>query len=225
MNKVLIIGSGSDIAQGIIPFFKQDQWAIDMWHREHRPKSTWWNLCLITIGSVAPVGKWWKVTGWMDGVDSNLIVPVTALRQAWENRAANATVIFFAGSNPNATMSGYSSYTAGKMGLLKAVEWMDDETPDAKILALGPGTVLTKIHKPTLKNKWDNPKLLAAMQAGKSTPMRKIYDAIHWCYKQPKEIVGGRNICVSDSDDWQAENELARMLQGNPARFKLRRVE
>lgn len=105
-----------------------------------------------------------------------------------------------AGSNPNMIMDGYSAYNVGKMGLLKAVEQLDHETPDAKFFALAPGIVLTKIHKPS--EGWNNPKLKDA----KSTPIAKIYQCLQWCIAQPKNAVGGRNICVSDDwGDWMAE--------------------
>jgi hypothetical protein len=79
--------------------------------------------------------------------------------------------------------------------------------------------VLTKIHEQS--KGWFNPKLRAAREAGKSTPIARIYECLKWCLEQPKEVIGGRNICVSDPWDgprWMEFVEDADL-------YKLRRVE
>ena len=126
-------------------------------------------------------------------------------------------------------MDGYSAYNTSKIALLKFVEQADHETKDAKFFALGPGTIVTKIHKATLDAKWPNPKLERAMldttvsgPVLKAMKIQKVYDCLKWCISQTKEVVGGRNICVSDR--WEREGTFKDRLR-DPDMFKLRRYE
>lgn len=203
---------------------EQDAWSVYEWHREiYQPTFPRWDLCIVALGKVAPVGLWHEQNPyqWEDCIHSNILLPIRLLRTMWPQHRENATVCFMAGSNPQMIMSGYSAYNISKMALLKAVEQLDFETPDAKLFALGPGIVLTKIHNATLNSKWDNPKLSQAMLEGKSTPIEKIYECLKWAIAQPKAVIGGRNLCVSDPWD----NELAARLGTHPNVYKLRRVE
>lgn len=226
----VILGAQSEIAQDIAKMLGRDGWRIEVWARgwplpEFRYSK--WDLCLVALGSVAPVGTWHGVPDaeWREGIESNLLKPISLLREIWPKHNENAVVCFLAGSNPNMVMAGYSAYNVGKMALLKAVEQLDFETPDARIFALGPGTVLTKIHRPTIEAKWPNPKLAKAFEdkPDKAKQLNAIYQMLLWCLTQPKSIIGGRNICVSDADRYGAS--LMPWLRGNPNAFKLRRVE
>lgn len=227
----ILLGGNSEIGLHLATFLKHDRWDVFRWQRGQmhyfrvKGEQPCWDLALIPIGTVAPVGLWHDVDDWGGGVNVNLIRPVTILNAFWESRAPGASVCFFAGANPNATMPGYSSYAAGKMGLLKACEWMDAETPNVKFFALAPGIVHTKIHKPTVAARWNNEKLQASYRENRQTPYQKIYDCLQWCVRQPKSVVGGRNICVSDSDDWANETALAKELEADTSLFKLRRQE
>jgi len=228
----IIIGANSDIAKGIMPMLERDGYELMTWKRgddedpdyDFCPEA--WDLFICCLGSVAPAKMWadGHITEVMNSVAANLTIPWFKLRDAWSNHAPNASVCFFAGSNPQMIMPGYSAYNTGKMALLKLVEQLDYETPGAKFFALGPGIVLTKIHKPSMT--WENPKLKAALESGKSTPIEDIYDALMWCVAQDKEVVGGRNICVSDLQGAKGWREaLAQRLRDNQDLFKLRRVE
>ena len=228
-KRALIIGSNSDIAKGIMPMLEDDGYELMTWCLEDDNDDDYqfaleaWDLFVCCLGSVAPVGLWHGALrpAWHDGLWANLELPFTLLSEAWPNHAPDASVCFFAGSNPQMIMPGYSAYNTGKMALLKLVEQLDFETPDAKFFALGPGIVQTKIHKAS--EGWDNPKLKAAIESGKSTPMEDIYDALMWCVAQDKAVVGGRNICVSDL---QGDRDgLAQRLRDDSWLFKLRRVE
>ena len=227
MKTAIILGSRSDIAEKMIPLMKD--WKIYPWYRTRTLPSQGWDLVICFVGQIRPVGLWHEVSDhdWEECVRSNVIAPVRLLRQIWKQRNPNASVCFFAGSNPNMIMPGYSAYNVGKMALLKAVEQLDAES-DARIFALGPGIVLTKIHQATLDAKWDNPKLEAAMKKGQSTTVSKIWDCIKWCISQPKDVIGGRNICVSDAwngSTYFGKHNLAEALKKRPEKFKLRRVE
>ena len=231
-KRALIIGSNSDIAKGLMPMLEADGYELQTYKRPESPYNFCqqvlgnapWDLLICTIGAIEPVGNWWEVDSddWSWSVHCNLEAPFSWVQSLWPNHAKGATVCFFAGSNPNMIMPGYSAYNVGKMALLKLVEQLDFETPDATFFALGPGIVLTKIHKASAG--WDNPKLRAAREAGKSTPIRDIYDCLMWCEGQSKEVIGGRNICVSDwknNDPWR----LMTVLEQRPDLYKLRRVE
>ena len=93
-----------------------------------------------------------------------------------------------------------------------------------KFFALAPGVVLTKIHQATRDAGIRNERLEQATRDG-GVPISRIYSCLRWCLRQPKKVVGGRNICVSDSEDWDSEDELQRMLESSPSMFKLRRQE
>ena len=220
----IIIGANSDIAKGIMPMLERDGYELVTWKRgEMRMHCPEWDLFVSFIGSVAPVGLWHslKHDDIFRGLNDNVSRAFELLHIFWPAHKPNASVCFFAGSNPQMIMPGYSAYNVGKMALLKLVEQLDFETPDAKFFALGPGIVQTKIHKAS--EGWDNPKLKAAIASGKSTPMESIYDALAWCVAQDKEVVGGRNICVSDLQG--DKDALAQRLRGDDWLFKLRRVE
>ena len=220
----LILGSKSDIFKEMLILMVDDGWSV---HDGIRFPKQPWDLCICFIGRVAPVGLWHDVSDeeWEKSIESNLIAPVRLLRSVWGQRKPGASVCFMAGSNPQMVMAGYSAYNAGKMALLKVCEQLDHESGDTKFFALGPGIVLTKIHNATLEAKWHNPKLEQAMKEGKSTDAKKIYSCLMWCITQPKSVIGGRNICVSDSEDWNNESKLQVKLERDEWLFKLRRVE
>lgn len=222
----IILGSKSDIAKQLQPMLESDGWTVEGWARGEWPAVGYnrWRLMLIALGRVAPVGPWWgqKDADWEEAIESNVLLPIRLLRWLWPLHEPGASVCFMAGANPNRPMENYSAYSVGKMALLKACEHLDLETPDCKFFALAPGVVLTKIHQATVEAGVHNARLEQARAEG-GTPIAKIYECLKWCVVQPKEVIGGRNICVSD--DWTPGSGLARMLQGHPNAFKLRRVE
>lgn len=217
--KALILGSKSDIAGDIQIRLIEDGWAVRGWHRDSRKMPDFkWNLLIITIGQIHPVGNWWDLQDkeFNQCVDSNVLTPLSLLKSVWYLREQPTSVCFFAGSNPQKPMAGYSPYNLGKMGLLKLCEQLDFETPDAKFFALAPGYIPTKIHKATLEKGWKNERI----ERGGGTPMVEVYETLKWCVGQPKEVIGGRNICVTDMREG-----LGQSLKDNPSMFKLRRVE
>jgi NAD(P)-dependent dehydrogenase (short-subunit alcohol dehydrogenase family) len=221
--KVYILGDRSDIAQGLRTLLEADGHEVFGWHRGEEFKVTNWNLIISALGTVSPVGLWNKHVPydkpdpWEETFQSNLLLPVKLLRQLWDSRINNPQVCFLAGSNPKKIMPGYAAYNASKMALLNVVEQMDFETPECKFFALGPGYMDTKIHKPTLDANWPNERIAR----GKPNSVEQVYDCLNWCLDQPKEVVGGRNICVSDPYG----PELAERLKADSNLYKLRRAE
>lgn len=196
--KAIIIGSKSDIAQSIKPMLEKDGYEVKGWARGSAigPERRW-DLLIITVGTVAPVGLWHDVKAfeWENCIYSNLTFPFKMLKLLWDSRNPNATVIWFAGSNPQKIMDGYSAYNTSKMAVLKLIEQLDHETQDCKFIAFGPGYAKTKIHKATLEANWPNERI---ERGDDGNSMEDIYKAMMWCVEQPKEFTGGRNICVSD---------------------------
>ena len=229
----IIFGDNSDIIKGIRPLMEADGWNITGWnrHTQSRSDASWprggmmdypeWDLAICAIGTVNPVGHWAANLSdeWDEAVRINCSLPIRLVRTLWlrKKHKPNASICFLAGANPNRAGHNYSGYYTGKMALLKAIETIDAETPEAKFFALAPGIVFTKIHNPTMESGIVNEGLEARRKVG-GTPMQKIYDCLKWCVNAPKSAVGGRNICVSDNiqvDD----------LISNQSLFKLRRVE
>jgi NAD(P)-dependent dehydrogenase (short-subunit alcohol dehydrogenase family) len=223
MKTAIILGSNSDIAKGLEPLLAKD-YRILKWSRGSVLPLEDWDLVVCCIGTVAPVGLWHDVDeiDWIFGIESNLITPFRLLQSLWPTHNPGASVCFMAGSNPQMIMDGYSSYCVGKMGLLKLVEQLDHETPDAKFFALGPGTILTKIHQATTKARWDNPKLDAALAnpGDMLEQIERVHDCLMWCVAQEKRVIGGRNICVSDAYG----KALTESLWDDNWKYKLRRA-
>lgn len=215
--KAIIIGSKSDIAQSIKPMLEKDGYEVSTWERGQKLYIDTWDLCIITIGMVAPVGLWNEVNvvHWAECIYSNLTLPFQLLRKIWKVRNPNSTVIWFAGSNPNKIMDGYSAYNTSKMAVLKLIEQLDHETPDCKFVAFGPGYAKTKIHKATLEANWPNERI---ERGDDGNSMEDIYKAMMLCVRAHKDVVGGRNIAVSDT-----KGPL--LLTKESSFFKLRRVE
>lgn len=218
----IILGSNSDIAKGLEPLLAKD-YRILKWSRGKSLPLEDWDLVVCCIGSVAPVGLWHSVdeVQWLHSIESNLITPFRLLQKLWPTHNPGASVCFMAGSNPQMIMDGYSSYLCGKMSLLKAAEQLDHETPDAKFFCLGPGTILTKIHRAS--SGWHNPKLDAALSAPPDMLQQfaRVHACMMWAISQEKDVIGGRNLCVSDP--WGPD--LAETLRADPNLFKLRRME
>lgn len=198
---------------------KADGWGVSGWNRDSLFLDEGWDLFLCCLGRVAPVGHWHEQGAeFARCLESNLVLPLALLRETWATRRAGGAVCFLAGSNPQKIMPGYLAYNTAKMALLKAVEQIDAESPDCKIFALGPGYVPTKIHRATLEANWPNERI-ARGDAG--MPLERIYECLKWCLAQPKEVVGGRNICASDPFGVA----LATRLRENVSLYKLRRAQ
>lgn len=222
MKTCIVLGGNSDIFKGLREFLQND-YIIATWKRDDPVPTCQWDLVLCMLGSVAPVGLWHSVDEdeWNSAFVSNLLLPFHLLRELWPYHNQNASVCMMAGSNPNMVMSGYSGYHCSKMALLKLVEQLDHETPDAKFFALGPGTILTKIHKAS--EGWDNPKLKKAIEEGKQANYKRLYECLKWCTEQEKHIVGGRNICVSDDLPTASKETIEYAFGHSSDLFKLRR--
>lgn len=222
--KAIIIGSASEIGAHIAESLKHDGWEVIGWKRGESFPAEPWDLVVFAIGRVAPVGHWaeQRYHEWTMAIESNLLLPFRVLGYLWPYRRESASVCFMAGSNPQRIMPGYSAYNTSKMALLKMCEQLDAETQGTKFFALGPGYIKTKIHAATKEAGWPNAVIDSGREGGS---MEDVYEALMWCVSQPKEVVGGRNICVSDLKKQMVMGTLADQLKASQSMFKLRRVE
>ena len=142
------------------------------------------------------------------------------------NKKIIPTVIFFAGGGTNSATPSYSSYTIGKISMIKAVELLDHEFDDIKFTILGPGWVKTKIHQSTLETKHKphknyNKTLKMLSNPKLCNPIEKVIDDIYKLIDLPKSLVGGRNFSsVHDSLD---KDKLKSLYKKNVDFYKLRR--
>lgn len=210
----VILGSRSDIAKRLRPLMLADGWSLWKWTRGRSlVDAPNWDVLICFIGSLAPIGQWTE-RGIKRGVTMNLMHPLRLLEKLMPRHAENASACFLAGPNPNTVIVGYTAYATGKLGLLKAIEYIDAES-EVKVFSLGPGYVKTKIHEPSIAVGVD------LSGRGEGTSAEQIYACLKWCITQPKAVIGGRNVCVSDP--WG--DQLRARLEQNPDLYKLRRAE
>ena len=189
-----------------------------------------WDLLVSCIGTLEPVGRFDQVDiqDWVNGVAKNSTFQIAALMNALPNRNKKIipTVIFFAGGGTNSATPSYSSYTIGKIAMIKAVELLDSEFEDIKFSILGPGWVKTKIHQSTLETKnrpHENYNKTKKMLTNPEmcNPIEKVIDDIYKLIDLPKSLVGGRNFSsVHDNLD---KNKLKSLYEKNVDFYKLRR--
>lgn len=192
-----------------------------------------WDFCLVSVGSLNPVGKFDEVNfdDWASSLEVNLINPCRILHDILKFRnnknSICPTVIFFAGGAMNMATANFSAYSVSKMALTKIVELLQFEIPDVKFVIIGPGWVKTKIHSATLDaGKLAGENYERTKQRFASDDFVKMDEIFHLIEKVKKlsiEAVGGRNISVVH-DDWQ-NDYFEQSLLDEPDLFKFRRKD
>ncbi len=189
-----------------------------------------WDLFISCVGTQKPVGKFVDVNinEWVEAVAKNSSYQLAALINAIKERDSknHADVIFFAGGGTNSANPYYSSYTLGKISLIKAVELLSNEIEFMKFTILGPGWVKTKIHEETISAKekaGENYKKTLDMisNPNKFNPMEKVVEDIMQIVSLPKKLVSGRNFS-SVHDDLSIDN-LEKLNKLDIDFYKLRR--
>lgn len=190
-----------------------------------------WDLFISCVGTQKPVGKFIdvKINEWVEAVAINSCYQIAALINAIKIRTStkHADVILFAGGGTNSSNPYYSSYTLGKISLIKAVELLDNEIEFMKFTILGPGWVKTKIHEETIDAKdkaGENYKKTINMlkNPSKFNPMEKVIEDILQIVSLPKELVSGRNF--SSVHDDLSIDKLKKLKELNADFYKLRRL-
>ena len=189
-----------------------------------------WDLFISCVGTQKPVGKLIEqnINDWVEAVAVNSSYQIAALINAIKGRKStnHADVILFAGGGTNSANPNYSSYTLGKISLIKAVELLANEIKFMKFTILGPGWVKTKIHEETISAKekaGENYKKTLEMisNPNRFNPMEKVVEDILQIISLPTELVSGRNFS-SVHDDLSIDN-LKRLNELDVDFYKLRR--
>ena len=192
-----------------------------------------WDLFISAVGQLEPIGDFIDCDrqAWLESVAVNgarqlgLLHAMAPLRRA----APLAQVAFLVGGAISRAFPAYSAYSLGKLQLVKFCELLHDEAPDIHAVAVGTGWVATRIHAQTLAagdragDNLDRTRdFLSRQDTG--TPMEDIKATLDWCFAQPREVTGGRNISVVH-DPWRDGGDaLARALSASPEAFRLRRA-
>ena len=189
-----------------------------------------WDIFISCVGTLKPIGNFDEnnPNEWVEGVNQNSTYQIASLMTAlpFRNKKKISTAIFFAGGGTNCATTAYSSYTVGKISLIKSVELLNHEINDLKVSILGPGWVKTKIHSDTIaaENKAGEnfQKTLNMLKHPENmNPISKVVTDIFKIIDLPKNLMGGRNFS-SVYDDLSSEN-LNRLLHLDPDFYKLRR--
>lgn len=235
-GNVTFLGSRSDICRDLMARFISDDWQVSGWHRDAPMPLMPWDLIVVGIGVLEPIGKFFECHDdeWQASIDANALLPLRLLRRLWKYRRPGASVCFFSGAGVSQKARTYSAYSASKLMLMKMTELLDDEEADTKFFILGPGMVRTKIQGQSVRageRAANHERILRFMDTGDpmhgtGTSPEKIYSCLRWCMAQTKAVIGGRNIYVP-SDGWDKGRdgaELAEALDGHQSLFKLRRL-
>lgn len=227
--KVVMLGSKSDIAKELTARFMVDGHSVIPWCRGEKLPVCEWDVVVCAIGVLSPIGKFFDTNSfdWAKNIASNVITPLSLLKDIWPQRNPQASVCFFSGAGVSRPAPTYSAYASSKAMLMKMTELLDDEYPE-KFFILGPGMVKTKIQNQTLEAgvKADNFERVKTFMEGvdqahgKGTSHDRIYECLKWCIGQPKEVVGGRNFYVPGTE-WG--DSVSAQLRANKDIFKLRR--
>jgi NAD(P)-dependent dehydrogenase (short-subunit alcohol dehydrogenase family) len=191
-----------------------------------------WDLLIIAAGTMEPIGDFWHADAdrWEDCLQVNVLTPMRIVRGLYPLRRKqySSSVAFFAGAGTNSSAPAYSAYAASKVLLIKLTELLDAESTDTSFFIIGPGIVLTKIHKQTLeageKSGTNLTRVLNIYNDPEATVQHdKIYECLQWCVSAGKATVGGRNISLV-YDLWDKDGErLRQWLNKDTNRYKLRR--
>lgn len=190
-----------------------------------------WDALIFAAGSMNPIGNFFEVEfeSVKKSIFLNLVGPMQILHKVWDKRRLNSrcNVFFFAGGGTNNPFDNYLTYALSKVSCIKLVELLSSEFPSAGFFAIGTGYVRTKIHQETTEAGLSAGSNLAKtldLLKTEGTPVKHIYDVVHWCMKN-SEIASGRNFSVRDDFKSFAEDQVAisSLLASREDAFKLRR--
>ena len=234
----IILGGNSDIGKELAKRLLRNEWKITVTHRDIKPDlggtvtyvhddvrsgvdpkiTERFDLLICCIGTLEPIGAFMDVPRWgpQIGMSTNLLDPLRHVTGILGLAQKNASIVFFGGMNTNGAKPNFFAYSLASVARIKAMELLDAELPDCKCFALGPGYIPTKMH---------NQIRAAGLEPSatlKGASHDDLYECLMWAHKQPKEVIGGRNIAVH-TDDWR-NPRFATMLAANPDLYKLRRA-
>lgn len=191
-----------------------------------------WDICISCVGELRPLSPFFSTdfSVWKQSVDVNSLAQLALVHGLYPLHRPGATIVFFAGGGVNNPVVNMSSYTIGKIMLMKMCEYLQAENPDLTFFIVGPGWTKTKIHDAVLtdplissKKKQETIRLL---KTSEGTSMQDIYDCIEWLRTQGRDVAGGRNFSVV-SDPWRGTDakKLAQALRKDPGMYTLKRYK
>lgn len=107
-----------------------------------------WDLLVIATGQLKPIGPF-ETTDFQqiqEAFQVNLLDPLRLIQSLLPFRNRAASVITFAGDDPNKANPNLFAYHVSKIALIAAMEQLQSEITDCRFTALGPGYVPSKIH-------------------------------------------------------------------------------
>lgn len=187
------------------------------------------NILVISLGTLIPIGpiSTLNFDEVRDSFNFNFFFPLEFVRDLLNfiDQEDSKTIVFFGGGGINSAFTNHASYSISKLSLLKAVEILDSEYIQHNFICIGPGYVKTKIHDQSLQagpNKSGaNYVKVKSLLKSEGTPISQIKKCIDWCHESGKNIVGGRNISVTN-EDWQTFGIESKLMNDKDL-WKIRR--
>ena len=177
--KTSVIGANSDIARMLMPHLGE----VTAYHHDRIAAPVPWDLLLVCSGEMLEGyfdrTAWWE---WEKCFDANFLYPLRMMKEHLVYRNDDATVVFFAGTNPNGPALGKSAYHVAKIALIAMAEQLNAEL-DCSVFIVGPGYVPTKIH--------------SGPQALQETTPQMLIEFFMRCLEN-RHVLGGRNIHIRD---------------------------
>ena len=196
--RTVILGSGSDIARALAK--RMD---VIGYPHDSIDEPTTFDLLLVCCGKVDEGSFAMAHAGeWEDCVKANVLTPLRWVRKFYPYRRRGASIVFFAGTDPNKVPLGMSAYHLSKIMLISAAELLNAEF-DCKVFIIGPGYMPSKIHPYPVVGKQE-------------TSINDLHEMLMTCIQYPKSVIGGRNIHIRDP--WKTLKDL------NRDDYRLRRV-
>lgn len=208
MKTAILIGGTSDIGSELARRLIADDWDVISWSRGESwsiMAGVMWDLVIVAVGTLEPIGKWSECRDWSYGVESNALMPIRMLRSIWHAHAPGASVCLFDGPNRTIPTPSYSAYRCGKALLKEWMECVAHETDDVKLFMLHTGVVQTKIHRQTIEagKKAANYERVKRIVVGEeeTTPHEAIYGAMRYA------MLEAHSGSMVDVRKWEALNE------------------
>jgi len=184
-----------------------------------------WNELIVCPGTLEPIGRFLECdfNEWERSINANLLGPLHAIHGLLKMAGGNASVILFAGGGTNGTADDFSAYTMSKIALIKMTELLDSEIPEVKFSIIGPGWIRTKIHEETLGSKERcisaYTETIRRLKKNEFGSMDELMECMEWTIKQPKAVVGGRNIS-SQFDCWKTDLDTKFFADGSLGKLR-----
>lgn len=190
-----------------------------------------WDVLVMAIGSLVPIGKFTEVdfSEWRKSIEVNFLSQIEfiteILKLTSESTGKLRRVITFAGSGTNSAPVNFSAYTLSKIALIKSVELLAVEYPEVYFLSLGTGWMKSPIHQQTLRagklagDVLDETR--RRLQSNNFGEPELLIDFLKWYLTINDSRVSGRNIALQ-GDAWKDSGFVESLISSDDA-YRLRR--